>query len=79
MHEQFSYTDHRGRACTLTYLRPAVASQDGYDGLMYHHDYTSGFQELIFPTPEAAARFADTETRAPNKKKTATPLPVEEE
>lgn len=42
---------------TLTYLRKAVKAKDGDDGLLYRHEWPTGFQELIFSSEEAAKRW----------------------
>lgn len=44
---------------TLSFMRKAVKSRDTYSGLMYRHAWPTGYQELIFPSVEAAQRFAD--------------------
>jgi len=42
----------------VTYLRRATAAKDVQPGLVYRHMWQTGWQDLIFPTHEAAALFA---------------------
>lgn len=42
---------------TLTFLRAAHKAKDGQDGFLCLHAWATGFQELIFPTVQAAIDF----------------------
>lgn len=39
---------------SLTYIRRATVARDGSAGLLYLHDYGTGYQHLIFQTHEHA-------------------------
>ena len=45
------------RAETLNYLRAATVKLDGADGFLYIHHWATGWQELVFQSHAAAARF----------------------
>jgi hypothetical protein len=42
---------------TLQLLRPAHVRTDGAAGHLFRHHGSTGWQELVFPTKEAAAAF----------------------
>lgn len=42
---------------TLSYLRIATAARDGSDGLLYHHSWPTGYQELVFRDAAHAKRW----------------------
>lgn len=42
---------------TLTYIRRATKSRDGHEGLLYVHQWPTGFQELVFENEALAAKF----------------------
>lgn len=42
---------------TLTKLRPATVAQDGTAGVLYRHQWGTGFQELVFSDDAHAARW----------------------
>lgn len=44
---------------TLTKIRRALKSRDGYDGILYVHQWPTGFQELVFATETLASQFLD--------------------
>ena len=41
---------------TFTYLRKAHKNRDGMNGVLYHHSWGTGGQELVFPDDAAAKR-----------------------
>lgn len=42
---------------TLVFKRMATKAKDGISGYLYTHSWGTGFQELIFSSPESARRF----------------------
>lgn len=46
---------------TLKFLRIATAKKDGYDGFLFLHVWSTGWQELIFSSMEKAQKFIDDE------------------
>mgnify|MGYP000432078952 CR=1 FL=1 len=52
------------KAHTVTYVREAKKRSDGSDGLLFVHRWGTGYQELIFPTRQAAQDFEDRENGA---------------
>ena len=42
---------------TFTYLRKASKNRDGMNGVLYHHSWGTGGQELVFPDDAAAQRW----------------------
>lgn len=44
---------------TLTCMRTAYKQKDGADGFLYVHAWKTGFQELVFPSHEAAGKLID--------------------
>lgn len=46
---------------SLAYIRPAMAFRDVSDGYLYHHDWATGFQSLVFPTHQAARDWLTTQ------------------
>ena len=42
---------------SFTYVRVAHKEKDNADGFIYLHHFGTGWEELIFPTHEAAATF----------------------
>lgn len=51
-------------ARTLTYVRRAIKSKDGADGVLYYHAWGTGNQELVFASHEAAEQWAAHESAA---------------
>lgn len=45
----------------LIYTKRARKAEHGYDGLLYLHTWKTGYQYLIFKTPEHADRWAAVE------------------
>jgi hypothetical protein len=43
---------------TLAFMRPATKKKDGHDGVLYMHNFVTGFQELVFDNHEAARKYA---------------------
>lgn len=43
----------------LSYLRVAHKQKDGADGVLYMHQWATGYQELVFVNEEAAKKFED--------------------
>lgn len=41
----------------LIFLRLATERKDEFNGLLYRHTWETGFQDIIFPSQEAAANF----------------------
>lgn len=41
----------------LSYLRVAHKQKDGADGVLYHHQWPTGHQDLVFVSKEAAEKF----------------------
>lgn len=44
---------------TLTKIRLAHKSKDGAEGILYVHQWPTGFQELIFTSEKMAEQFLD--------------------
>jgi hypothetical protein len=42
---------------SIGYLGKAAKSRHGADGLRYRHAWSTGFQDLIFPSHDAAVQF----------------------
>lgn len=42
---------------TLTKIRRAIKTKDGAEGILYVHQWPTGFQELIFATETLAEQF----------------------
>jgi hypothetical protein len=41
------------------YMRKATEAKDGKDGFVYLHRWSTGHQELIFPTQQAAVEWVN--------------------
>ena len=41
----------------LIYLRKATTAQDGADGVLYRHEWATGWQDLVFSSHRAAEAF----------------------
>lgn len=42
---------------TMIFVRLATEAKDGFKGLLYRHSWGTGYQDIIFPSQEAAHDF----------------------
>ena len=60
---------------TLTKIRRAMKQQDGAEGILYIHQWPTGFQELVFATETLAQQFLDKLNNEPAVKEQDNPPP----